>query len=87
MKSELTKEHKNIICQISADEESGNHLLHARCAAYYEMCRIIYSLCDEYETKPRSNFEQEVLDYYRGTKDPESMAKYNSLYGCVLQER
>lgn len=83
MTSELTKEQKSIICQISMDEESGSHLLHERSAEYYEMCRLIYSLRDDYETTPRSRFEQEVLDYYRGTKDPESMAIYDAEYNRV----
>lgn len=86
MTSELTNEQRSLICRISADEESGGHLLHKRGGDYYEMCRLIYSLCDEYETRPRSKFEQEVLDYYRATKDPGLMAVYDSTYKCVPRE-
>ncbi len=83
MTSELTDEQKSLICRISADEESGGHLLRERGNDYYEMCRLIYSLRDDYETRPRSMFEQEVLDYYRGTKSPEFMAMYDEKYSCA----
>lgn len=79
MKTQLTKQEKELLCQIVADRESGNHLLYPRSDEYKQMCKVIYDIVRK-EEKDRTEREVEICCYLAACETPEANKLYEQIY-------
>lgn len=79
MKTQLTEQEKELLCQIVADRESGNHLLYPRSDEYKKMCNTVhYIVCKD--EKDRTEREVEICCYLAACETPEANKLYEQIY-------
>lgn len=77
--STLSVNERQLISQIAADMQSGNHLLYPRSSEYKHISRLLLSALNKNQYE-RTEQENEMILYYNAVQSPELYKQYKQTY-------